>query len=125
VSKLLPDVGTLTIILIVASVMLGAGVLAIVVWFGYSSYLNRVERRLARRKGVYRQLVAELATRERALLEPEIHRTFWVFEYLGPLVELTTPSFSSWSSWSSCWATDLSTTSTSGPSCSPRWATAC
>ena len=53
-SKLLPDVSALTIILIVASVMLGVGVLAVVVWFGYTSYLNRVERRLARRKGLYR-----------------------------------------------------------------------
>ena len=64
----------ITIILIGASVMLGVGVLAVVVWFGYTSYLDRFERRLARRKGMYRQLVAELATRERALLEPEIHR---------------------------------------------------
>jgi HEAT repeat protein len=71
----------LALILIVASVMLGVGVLAIVAWFGYTSYLNRVERRLAKRKGVYRQLVAELATRERALLEPEIHR-------LGTLLDL-------------------------------------
>ena len=54
---------TLTIILIVASVMLGVGLFAVVAWFGYTSYLNRIERRLAKRKGVYRQLVAELATR--------------------------------------------------------------
>ncbi len=71
----------LTIILIVASVMLGVGLLAVIAWFGYTTYLNAVERRLARRKGVYRQLVAELATRERSLLEPEIHR-------LGSLLDL-------------------------------------
>ena len=72
---------TLTLILIVASVMLGAGLIAVIAWFGYTSYLNGVERRLARRKGVYRELVAELATRERALLDPEIHR-------LGTLLDL-------------------------------------
>jgi HEAT repeat protein len=64
----------LTLVLIVACVMLGVGLLAVIAWFVYTSYLNRVERRLARRKGVYRELVAELATRERALLEPEIRR---------------------------------------------------
>jgi hypothetical protein len=67
-------VSTLTIILIVASVMLGVGLLAVVVWFGYTTYLNYFERRLARRKGVYRELVSGLAARERALLDPEIHR---------------------------------------------------
>ncbi len=64
----------LTLILIVASVMLGAGLVAILAWFGYGTYLDRVERRLTKRKGVYRQLVAELAARERSLLEPEFHR---------------------------------------------------
>jgi len=67
-------VSTLTIILAAAGVMFGAGVLAIIAWFGYTTYLNWIERRLARRKGVYRQLVGELATREHALLEPEIRR---------------------------------------------------
>jgi HEAT repeat protein len=68
------NVSTLTIILIVAGLMLAVGLLAVVAWFGYTTYLNRLERRLAKRKGVYRRLVVELATRERALLEPEIHR---------------------------------------------------
>ncbi len=71
----------LTIILILASVMLAVGVLAILTWFVYTTYLNYVERRLARRKGLYRKLVAELAVRDRALLEPEIHR-------LGTLLDL-------------------------------------
>jgi len=67
-------VSSLTLILIVASVMLGMGLLAVLAWFVSTSYLNHVERRLARRKGLYRELVAELAARERALLEPEIRR---------------------------------------------------
>ena len=71
----------LTLVLALAGAMLGIGLLAILVWFGYATYLDRVERRLAKRKGVYRQLVAELATRERSLLEPEIHR-------LGTLLDL-------------------------------------
>jgi HEAT repeat protein len=67
-------VSPLTLVLIVASVMLGTGLLAVLAWLISTSYLNYVERRLARRKGLYRHLVAELATRERALLEPEIRR---------------------------------------------------
>lgn len=68
-------------ILIVASVLLGAGLLAVLAWLASTVYLNRIERRLARRKGIYRALVAELAVRERALLEPEIRR-------LGTLLDL-------------------------------------
>ena len=71
----------LTIIFIVASVLLGAGLLAVLAWLASTIYLNRIERRLARRKGIYRALVAELAVRERALLEPEIRR-------LGTLLDL-------------------------------------
>jgi hypothetical protein len=67
-------VSPLTLVLIVASVMLGIGLLAVLAWLVSTSYLNYVERRLARRKGLYRDLVAELAARERALLEPEIRR---------------------------------------------------
>jgi HEAT repeat protein len=79
----------LTLVLIVACVMLGVGLLAVIAWLVYTSYLNRVERRLARRKGVYRELVAELATRERALLEPEIRRlaTLHDLEALEALLE--------------------------------------
>jgi len=67
-------VSALTLILIVASIMLGVGLIAVLAWLAYTSYLTRIERRLARRKGTYRALVDELATRERALLEPEIRR---------------------------------------------------
>src|SRR5919108_1935407 len=64
----------LTIILIVAAVMVGVGLIAVVVWFLYTSWLNQLERRLAARKGFYRDLVAQLATRDRALLDPVLHQ---------------------------------------------------
>jgi HEAT repeat protein len=54
--------------------MLAVGAVTVLAWFLYSVYLDRVEHRLARRKGLYRDLVAELATRERALLEPTINQ---------------------------------------------------
>ena len=63
-----------------AAVMLAAGLLTVLAWFLYSSYLNRVERRLATRKGLYRQLVAELATRDRALLSPTIHQMSTLYD---------------------------------------------
>ncbi|HUR94010.1 MAG TPA: HEAT repeat domain-containing protein [Gemmatimonadales bacterium] len=80
---------SLAIITIVASVLLGVGVLAVLVWVGHTSYLNFIERRLARRKGIYRELVAELAAREHALLEPELHRvaTLLDFEALEAVLE--------------------------------------
>jgi HEAT repeat protein len=62
----------LTIILIVAAVMVGLGVLAVVAWLVYGAYLDRLEQRLAVRKGFYRAFVSELATRERELLTPTI-----------------------------------------------------
>jgi HEAT repeat protein len=40
-------VNALTLILIVAWVMLGMALLAVIAWLAYTSYLNRVERRLA------------------------------------------------------------------------------
>ena len=46
----------------------------VVSWLIYAAWLTRVERRLARRKGLYRELVAGLALRERALLEPELRQ---------------------------------------------------
>ena len=62
----------LTIILIVAAVMVGLGLLAIAAWLIYTAYLDRLEQRLAVRKGFYRAFVSELATRERELLTPTI-----------------------------------------------------
>ena len=56
------------LVLLAAGLMLAVGLLTILAWFIYTSYLDRVERRLAARKGLYRELVTELATRDRALL---------------------------------------------------------
>ncbi len=69
-----------TAILIAAGVMLGAGLLTVLAWLVYSVYLDRVERRLAARKGLYRELVSELATRDRALLEPTIHQMSTLYD---------------------------------------------
>jgi len=79
----------LQIILIFAAAVLGAGVLAVLFWLLYSVYLARVERSLARRKGMYREVVAEMAGRERALLEPELRqlRTLKDFEAIEALLE--------------------------------------
>jgi HEAT repeat protein len=67
-------------ILIAAGVLLGAGLLTVFAWLVYSVYLDRVERRLAERKGLYRELVSELATRDRALLEPTIHKMSTLYD---------------------------------------------
>ena len=64
----------LQVILYAALAMAAIGVLAILCWFLYTAWLNRLERRLAARKGAYRDLVTGLATRERELLEPAIHQ---------------------------------------------------
>ncbi|MDH5282332.1 MAG: HEAT repeat domain-containing protein [Gemmatimonadota bacterium] len=79
----------LQIILVFAASVVGAGVLAVASWFLYASYLTRVERRLAGRKGLYRELVAGLAQRDRALLEGELHElsTLRDFEALEALLE--------------------------------------
>ena len=55
----------LKLILIGAAVLAGLGIVAVVIWFAYTTYLNRLERRLAVRKGLYRDLVAGLANRPR------------------------------------------------------------
>src|SRR5918999_3044950 len=68
------------VILIVAVAMLAVGILTVLAWFIYTTYLDRVERRLATRKGLYRDLVAELATRDRALLEPTIHQMSTLYD---------------------------------------------
>ncbi len=79
----------LHIILIFAAVVVGLGLLAVVFWLCYAAWLTRVERRLAHRKGLYREVVAGLAERDRALLEPELHnlRTLRDFEALEALLE--------------------------------------
>jgi HEAT repeat protein len=73
-------VRNLDLVLIAAGVMLAAGLLAVLAWLLYSAYLDRIERRLASRKGLYRQLVAELATRDRALLSPTIHQMSTLYD---------------------------------------------
>ena len=70
----------LDLVLIAAAVMLAAGLLAVLAWLLYSAYLDRVERRLSDRKGLYRQLVAELATRDHALLSPTIHQMSTLYD---------------------------------------------
>lgn len=79
----------LTIIIIAAAVMAGIGVLAIALWLFYTSWLNQRARRLAARKGFYRGMVAEMATRDRALLDPVLHqhRTIADLEALEAVLE--------------------------------------
>ena len=55
----------LRIILYTALAMAVLLVLSVVVWLAYTAILNRLERRLAARKGPYRDLVAGLANRSR------------------------------------------------------------
>jgi HEAT repeat protein len=77
------------VILVLAGLMLAIGLLAILAWFLYTAYLNRVERRLADRKSLYRELVSELATRDRALLDPTIHqmKTLYDLDALEAVLE--------------------------------------
>jgi len=80
---------SLPLILGVAAAMAGIGLLAVLSWLLYTSYLNRLERRLAYRKGLYRDLVAGLAQRDRALLEPQLRElaTLHDFEALEAVLE--------------------------------------
>lgn len=79
----------LQFILIFAAIVIGLGVVGVIFWFLYAAWLTRVENSLARRKGLYRELVAGLALRERALLEPELRQlaTLRDFEALEALLE--------------------------------------
>lgn len=80
---------SLPLILGVAATMAGIGLVAVLSWLFYTSYLNRLERRLAYRKGLYRDLVTGLATRDRALLEPQLRElaTLHDFEALEAVLE--------------------------------------
>jgi HEAT repeat protein len=82
-------VNLLQVILIFAVIVLGLGVLGVLVWAVYAAWLTRVEHALARRKGLYREVVAGLAQRERSLLEPELRQlqTLRDFEALEALLE--------------------------------------
>ena len=64
----------LQIILIAAAVMAAVSLAAILAWLVRGAWLTARERRLASRKGLYRELVTGLAARERELLEPALHR---------------------------------------------------
>ncbi len=79
----------LRLILLFAATVVAIGILGIVAWLIYAAWLARVERRLAQRKGLYREVVAGLAQREKALLEPELLqlRTLRDFEALEALLE--------------------------------------
>ncbi len=79
----------LTVIIITAAVMLGIGVVGVIAWFLHTSWLNARARRLTARKGLYRTLVSELATRDRALLDPILHqhRTIADLEALEAVLE--------------------------------------
>jgi len=80
---------TLPIILAVAAAMAGIGIAAVVAWLLYTTHLNRLERRLAVRKGIYRDLVTGLAQRDRALLDPQLRdiTTLRDFEALEAVLE--------------------------------------
>jgi HEAT repeat protein len=79
----------LRFLLILSAVMLAIGVVATITWVLYTTYLGRLERRLEVRKGLYRDLVTGLASRERALLEPELRHlgTLHDFEALEAVLE--------------------------------------
>ena len=61
----------------------------VLTWLVYTAWLNRLERRLEARKGVYRDLVTGLAARDRALLEPQLRElaTLRDFEALEAVLE--------------------------------------
>lgn len=70
----------LSVILILAGCMLAVALLTVLSWFIYTTYLNRVERRLAGRKSLYRELVAGLPTRDRALLEQTVNQMSTLYD---------------------------------------------
>jgi HEAT repeat protein len=65
---------TLTLVLVLAAALGGAALVAILAWFCYTAYLDWVQRRLEQRKGMYRELVADLASGERWVLDLELNR---------------------------------------------------
>ena len=91
----------LNLILIIAGAMLAAGLLTVLAWLIYSWYLDRAERSLAERKGLYRELVSDLATRDRALLHPTIHQitTLYDLDALEAVLEEQARSSSGGPGW--------------------------
>ncbi len=92
---------SLNLILIVAVAMLAVALLTILAWLIHTWYLDRVERRLEARKGLYRELVSELATRDRALLHPTIHQmdTLYDLDALEAVLEEQARSANGRPSW--------------------------
>ncbi|MFL5401210.1 MAG: HEAT repeat domain-containing protein [Gemmatimonadales bacterium] len=78
-----------TVILVITGLMLAVGLLTVLAWFFYTTYLDRVERRLAARKSLYRELVSGLATRDRTLLESTINqmKTLYDLDALEAVLE--------------------------------------
>ncbi|HEX5962687.1 MAG TPA: HEAT repeat domain-containing protein [Gemmatimonadales bacterium] len=70
----------LNLIPIVASAILAVGLLTVLVWVIYTWYLVWVERNLAARKGLYLELVSDLGTRDRALLQPTIRQMSTLYD---------------------------------------------
>ncbi|HJS47520.1 MAG TPA: HEAT repeat domain-containing protein, partial [Gemmatimonadales bacterium] len=64
----------LRIILLLAALMAVVSLAAVLAWLAYGAYLTVRERRLAARKGLYRDLVTGLAARERTLLDPALRQ---------------------------------------------------
>lgn len=91
----------LNLILVVAGVMLAVALLTVLAWLIHTWYLDRVERRLAVRKGLYRELVSELSTRDRTLLHPTIHEmgTLYDLHALEAVLEEQARSASGRPSW--------------------------
>ncbi len=79
----------LEIVVVFAATVIGLGILAVLFWLAYASYLTRIEHSLDRRKGLYRDLVAGLAVRDRQLLEPQLRQlqTLRDFDALEALLE--------------------------------------
>lgn len=79
----------LDVIVIAAVAMVAIAIIAIVGWWGYAVWLARRERRLAVRKGAFRELLAGLKGRERELLDPVLRQAATIrdFEALEALLE--------------------------------------
>lgn len=78
-----------TVILVIAGLMAAVALLTVLAWLLYTTYLDRVERRLAARKGRYRDLVAGLSTRQRSLLHSTINdrKTLYDLDALEAVLE--------------------------------------
>ena len=91
----------LNLIPIVASAILAVGLLTVLAWVIYTWYLVWVERNLAARKGLYLELVSDLGTRDRALLQPTIRQmsTLYDLDALEGVLEEQARSASGRAGW--------------------------